>query len=139
MTSLKTRVAELRKMAEKASKGPWLLFNVRKTIAVYCNKERNGIPLEAVQWMGFDGCDLPQKEKVANATLIVATRNTVPEMAEFLEQVMGALEHTMKCDGKPILQYVSGTGAPGDDFKPHYAPCSECEEARALLKTWNGE
>ena len=125
MTSLKTRVAELRKLAEKASKGPWLLFNVRKTIAVYCNKERNGIPIEAVQWTGFDGCDLPQKEKVANATLIVASRNTVPDMAEFLEKVMEALEHTLYC--------ARGFGS------ERMAACQTCTKTRALLKTWNGE
>ncbi len=62
-------VTKLRRRAEQASDGEWLSF-VREGSNVFDVHLPDRSPV--VHWMGFDGIDMPKKQKAANARYIAA-------------------------------------------------------------------
>ena len=58
----------------KHTPGPWSAFISRrsKTVSVDIGPVPHGRRPNVVNWMGFDSCDLPLNQQIANARLIAA-------------------------------------------------------------------
>lgn len=70
----------LRALGEKATPGPWRLYNERlrqqfpgRIIEVQCDGDS-----PVVQWTGFDNSHVPKKQHRANAAFIAASRDALP-------------------------------------------------------------
>ena len=59
-------------MSGKHTPGPWSAFIGSNTIAVCIGSMPNGKRPCIVDWAGFDSCDLPREQQVANARLIAS-------------------------------------------------------------------
>jgi hypothetical protein len=68
----------------KPTPGPWSAFVMGKTVAVDIGLHPTGNRPNIVDWTGFDGCDLPFEEQVANAHLIAAA----PDMRDVIEPLI---------------------------------------------------
>ena len=77
----------LRALAEKATPGPWRLYNERlrqqfpgRIIEVQCDGDS-----PVVQWTGFDNSHVPKKQHRANAAFIAAARDALPRALDTIE------------------------------------------------------
>jgi len=68
----------------KHTPGPWSAFIAGNTVAVDIGAVPHGTKPNIVDWQGFDGCDLPLKQRIANAKLIAAA----PDMLDALRELM---------------------------------------------------
>ena len=75
-------------MSSKHTPGPWSAYVDRstKTIAVDIGPDPHGGRPCIVDWTGFDGCDLPLNQRIANARLIAAA----PDLLEALKDMLNA-------------------------------------------------
>ena len=82
--------------AAKHTPGPWSAYVDRstKTIAVDIGPDPHGRRPCIVDWTGFDGCDLPLKQRIANAYLIAAA----PMMYEALQAYDAWADKTLPAD-----------------------------------------
>lgn len=69
----------------KHTPGPWMAWHAGRTVEVV-NDEGHNKPI--VKWTGFDGCNRPLKEQIANARLIAAA----PELLAAAELNLKAVE-----------------------------------------------
>lgn len=95
MTDLASRIADARKKAEKATPGPWGLFNHDngKILAICVNPEATGKRPVIVDWPGFDSNDLPRETNVANAHYIAAASpDLFNEMADEIDRLTAERE-----------------------------------------------
>jgi hypothetical protein len=65
--------------------GPWKAWHSGKTVEIISD-EGHGKPI--VKWTGFDGCNRPLKEQVANARLIAAAPDLLAVCKSAYEQLL---------------------------------------------------
>jgi hypothetical protein len=73
----------------KHTPGPWRIFNAGRgrTLSIHGPRGELGTNEDCVvNWPGFDSCDKPKRERVANARLIAAA----PDLLEALEAFAAA-------------------------------------------------
>lgn len=88
----------------KHTPAPWSAFVSRKskTIAVCIGDDANGRRPCIVDWPGFDSCDLPISQKVANARLIAAA----PELLQALQMAREQLALEGYQAGGPTFEEI---------------------------------
>jgi len=70
-------------------RGPWSAFIMGKTVAVDIGPHPTGNRPNIVDWTGFDGCDLPLDQQIANARLIAAA----PDLLDAAKDALWALDN----------------------------------------------
>lgn len=98
-------------MRTQHTPGPWSAYISKKAkvVCVSIGEKPNGRNPSIVNWPGFESCDLPLDQQIANARLIAAA----PDMYAALEQIAQVNEYNTSSMGwvvelaKTVLKKVN--------------------------------
>ncbi len=117
MTKIK-RFEEIRERAEKATEGPWALFDANDTTAVMTRKvlkanwpEKINPRIkcrEIVAWSGFDQSDYPKRQVKNNAKFIAHAREDIPWMADIIDALLPAAQEWLKSVDHARHAFIDG-------------------------------
>lgn len=85
-------VERLEGLLERATPGPWVLFNENRTLQVNSARQKLGGNPSIVAWTGFDGSGLPFKKCAANAALIAESPEAIRALLTALRETRQALD-----------------------------------------------
>lgn len=77
--------------------GPWSVYKFGETLSVCIGAEPDGLRPCIVDWPGFDSCNLPFEERLANAHLIAAA----PKTAAQRDNLIAAVDQIKRAFGAP--------------------------------------
>lgn len=93
MDNVKSLIAKIDALEQKATPGPWFVYadKLRPQFSTKIIEIQESLGAPIVAWPGFDGTKQPYKEKLVDAELMVALRNAWPALKAALRSLSPAV------------------------------------------------